>query len=355
MMDKNQKKRILIVDDSKVIARILKLIIDSTSDLEVVGIATNGKEAVLMTQQLHPDLITMDIIMPEMNGFEATKSIMNTCPTPIVIISSHVNDKELNATFRALQEGALTIINKPINIHDSTFLPFKNFIIETVRNLSTVKMQPHPIKRTPPPLKITDIQPIKNRPYQIVALGASTGGPSVVKEILSSLPIDFPLPIVVVQHIAPGFITGFSEWLNSEIGLHVTVAEHNETLDPAHVYIAPDDHHLTVKQGSGRLYACLTDDDPVEGFRPAINPLFLSLAQTCAAQSIAGLLTGMGKDGAEGMKALHDAKAHTFIQDKKSAIIYSMPHSALQLDAVNSIVKLPDIANYLTQLIVKNQ
>lgn len=358
MMDTNKKTRILVVEDSRVIAEVLRSMINDTLDLEVIGVAKNGKEGVLMTQQLAPDLITMDIIMPEMDGFEATKSIMANNPTPIVVISSHLNNKELNTTFRALDAGALTVINKPTDVHSKKFELIQSYILDTIRSMSEVSVvkPPSPKKLEPSRYVMHETKKPTVHAYEVVALGASTGGPVALKTILSLLPRDFPLPILVVQHIADGFIGGFSEWLNTHIALEVKVAQEGEELKPGTVYAAPDNYHLTVERSNstfGTLCARLVDSDAIVGFRPSITALFASLAETCAEHAIAGLLTGMGKDGLDGMKAMYLRNAHTFAQDAESTVIASMPNAACKAGVVDAVVELNDIANHLTQLVIK--
>lgn len=338
--------RILITDDSNVIAKILKTIFDAEADFQVVGRACNGHEAVRLNNELKPDLITMDIRMPVMDGFEATRMIMSTIPTPIVVISSDIDNEELKITFRALEEGALAVIEKPCGIQQPEFEKIRKELVDNIRAMADVKV----VRRRPPKLNKDIFQPQTKQQtsqYKVVALVSSTGGPQAIAEIISSLPFEYPLPIVIVQHISPGFIGGLVSWLRGHTLLEVKLAENNMLIKAGCIYLAPDDSHLKITQKASRLYAELSQAPPVERFRPSGSVLLDSLSKFYAKKTIAGILTGMGSDGADGLKKLHDKGAQTFVQDKKSCIIFGMPSVAISKGAVDDIVPLSDIANYL--------
>ncbi len=335
-------------------ALLLKTIFESEPDFKVVGHARDGREAVQMAHDLRPDIITMDIHMPCLDGFEATRMIMVETPVPIVVVSSSVDDEELDITFRAIEEGALAVIEKPRGVGHPDFDMMRAGLVDTVRAMSEIKVVTRkPCKRN----KIAE--PVETRmvqeagSYHILALGCSTGGPQVLQNILSSLPVDFPVPVVIVQHIAKGFIAGMVKWLSSKTLLRVKLAEQGEVLRPGTVYFGPDDQHLCVKRDGGRLTVNLTEDQPVNGFRPSVTPLFQSLSQHCAGRTIAGLLTGMGGDGAQGLLEAHQAQCHTFIQDEKSSVVFGMPGTALALGAVDQIVALDKISDYVTSMVRK--
>jgi two-component system chemotaxis response regulator CheB len=193
----------------------------------------------------------------------------------------------------------------------------------------------------------------KSKAYQLIALGCSTGGPQVLQYILSALPKGLPVPILVIQHISRGFIGGLVTWLAGNTLLDVKLVEHGEVLQPGTIYFGPDDHHLTVARNGNGLTACLSQEPPMNGFRPSVTPLFQSLARHCPEHAIAGLLTGMGGDGAQGLYEARKAKCLTFIQDEKSAVVYGMPGTALALDAVDQVVELDRIPAFLTSLVRK--
>lgn len=344
--------RILVCEDSQVVALLLKAIFEREPDFEVIGHAINGRMCVQMAQQLKPDLITMDIRMPMMDGFEATRLIMESKPIPIVVVSSSVNDEELKITFRAIEEGALSVIEKPCGINQPGFEAARRELVETVRAMASVKL----IRRIPlrKPRAAEAFQLDTTTPYagtyELIALGCSTGGPLALRQILSALPVDFPVPIVITQHIVKGFIGGLISWLGGHTLLQVKEAQQGESLRAGTVYFAPDNYHLLITRNRNGLAAQLNQDLPVSGFRPSATPLLKSVAQTCASNAIGTLLTGMGCDGAEGLLALRQAGGHTIAQDAESAVVFGMPGAAIALDAVDEIVKLDRIAAYLAHL-----
>ncbi len=342
----------LIVEDSMLISKIIKDCIQQESDMEVVGIATNGLLAVEMTRELKPDLITMDIIMPELDGIEATKRIMSTTPTPIIIISSHL-DGEIYNTFKALEAGALTAIPKPKDINNANFQRKQQYIVKTIRAMSEIKLSKRREKQNPS-IKKTEISKENyNKKYDIIALGCSTGGPGALKTIFSALPEDFNLPIVVVQHIGLGFGGALATWLDQFTKLKVKIADDNERLQPGVIYVSPDSVHLTIRQSRiNKSYNInLLDTPEVGGFKPSINVLFDSLASYTQGNVIAGLLTGMGQDGAEGLLNLRHKKCRTFVQDAASSVIFGMPKAALDKNAADDVLSLDEIANYLVTFV----
>lgn len=340
----------MIVDDSPTETLILKRILESEGDIEVIACAKNGLEAILLTEKLHPDVITMDIIMPLVDGIEAIKRIMSSCPTPIVVISSKLNDDVLNASFRALEAGALAVLDKPSHITSpDSKLQLKN-MISTVRAMADIKV----VKRrfavkSSATLESGEVN-LREKHFEVIAIGASAGGPQVLKLILSMLPPSFPIPILIVQHMTAGFMHGFVNWLDTDANLKIKCAEDNEVLQAGHVYFAPDDFHLEVSRQSMHLTSKLTKRDPYHGFRPSVSVLFKSVAAVSGSRSMVVLLTGMGQDGADGMLEVRRAKGHTIIQDQQSAVVFGMPGIALTLNAVDKVVPLEQIAAYLMNI-----
>ncbi len=342
--------RILIADDSEVSALILQTIFETQEDFQVVGIAADGRTAVHLNNKLKPDLITMDIAMPVMDGFEATRMIMSTKPTPIVIISSFVQEDESRITFRALDEGALAVLDKPGDIRKPDFEKNSTEIIDVIRAMVEVKL----VRRTHRKLNNDIFEPQGSQQsgqYKIVGLVSSTGGPQTLTEIVSSLPVSIPVPIVIVQHISPGFIIGLVNWLRGHTTLEIKLAEHNEVLKAGCVYLAPDDFHLKIIEKNGDLLSQLSKSKPVNRFRPSGTVLLNSLSQVCGNNTIAGILTGMGNDGAEGMKRLHKTGAHTFVQDEESSIVYGMPAAAISLGCVDEVIPMTEMAKHIMKLI----
>jgi len=341
--------RILITEDSEVVATILQAIFDAEPDFMVIGRACNGHEAVRMANELKPDLITMDIRMPVMDGFEATRMIMSTNPTPIVVISSSVDNEELRITFHALEEGALAVIEKPRGLQHPDFEKVREELVQTIRAMAEVKL----VRRTRPKASKEIFQAHlskRNISHKVVALVSSTGGPQALAEIIGSLPFSYPLPILIVQHISPGFINGLVSWLRGHTLLEIKLAEHNQPIKPGTIYLAPDDFHLKVNHINGKLVTELDKSPPIQRFRPAGTALLESLSEHCGDSTIAGILTGMGSDGAVGLQKLHQHGSQTFVQDKESCIVYGMPAAAVALECVDQVLPLAEIANHLNQL-----
>ncbi len=337
--------RVLIVEDSEVIAFLLTSIIQNTADLQVIGRAKTGQEAIEMAQTLNPDLITMDIRMPVMDGLTAIAQIMATRPKPIVVISSNVDD-ELQISFNAIDHGALAVLEKPCSFNDPDFESIQAEIVATIRAMAEVKL----VKRRIFPYVATVSIPQPDD-YKLLAIGCSTGGPQALKQILSELPKSFPLPIVVVQHISTGFIDGLASWLNDNTALKVKIALNNEPLQKGTVYLAPDNCHCLVNKNGNQYEIFLSRTEPVKSFRPSVTALFNSAAAICPKQSIGIILSGMGSDGAEGLQAMFEQQCLTIAQDEASSIVFGMPAAAIALNAVSKVLPLEAIAQFLIEQI----
>lgn len=343
-MDKRIVK-VLVVDDSAVTRELLVHILNSNSGIRVIGTAQNGEEALKAVQHEKPDVITMDIIMPKMDGFETTRSIMETNPMPIIIVTSSLNLREVGVSFRATEVGALTLVQKPKGIGHPSHDKDAKELIRTVKLMSEVKV----VRRWPDRRKEAPVSGSaadagkKSDEISIVAIGASTGGPPVVRKILSGLPKDFPLPVLIVQHMAEGFVAGFVEWLNQTSAIPVHVAVHNAEAFGGHAYVAPDNVHMMVEKGR----ICLVNDGPENGLRPAVSYLFRSVTNAYGRRAVGILLTGMGKDGAAELKALREKGAITIAQDRESSVIFGMPGEAVTIDAARYILSPEEIVSFL--------
>ncbi|HJW86939.1 MAG TPA: chemotaxis-specific protein-glutamate methyltransferase CheB [Candidatus Brocadiaceae bacterium] len=343
--------KILITDDSDTIAALLKTLFEKEPDMRVIGMAKNGRQAVEMSRELRPDIITMDIRMPVMDGFEATRKIMSETPTPIVVVSSSVND-ELQICFRAIEVGALAVIEKPCSVNLKGFQAISRKLVETVRAMAGVKVVRRYIRQPGIPVEVqVPVSDVPVHAFEIIAVGCSTGGPQALQAILSRLPAGFSTPIAVVQHMSQGFLLGMVEWLQKITPVELKLAEDGEILQTATVYFAPENKHLVLKRTAGRLTSGLTSDPPVGQFRPSATTLFQSAARVCGKNAIGLLLSGMGDDGATGLLEMRNAGAHTVIQDKESSVVFGMPGSALALNAVDKVVELNGIALYLKGLV----
>ncbi len=346
---------ILIVDDSPTERLILKKIIDSQPDMRIIGCAKNGKEAVDLVAYLKPTIVTMDIHMPVMDGIEAIRQIMSQHPTPIVVISSKLNDDVMKTSFNALDAGALSVLDKPADVTSPLFDLTRQRIVTAIRSMAEIKVVKrrfHASKHTP--FTETSALP-QTEQFEIIAIGASVGGPQALKEILSHLPANFPIPIVIVQHMTAGFMGGFVKWLSDMTPLHVKEAQNRELLQAGTVYLAPDNYHLEVARAQGYPVARLMKGLPVSGFCPSATVLLQSVAEYYGKKAIGVLLTGMGSDGAQGLLKLKHAQGHTLIQDPESAVVFGMPGVAQSLNAVDKIVDLDKIADYLIAITTKKK
>ncbi len=341
--------KVLVVEDSSVGREFLAYILGSDPDIRVVGTANNGEEALEAVKRYRPDVITMDIHMPKMDGLEATRRVMETDPTPIVIVSGSTDPHETATTFRAMEAGALAMLHRPAGIGHQDHETTARELVQTVKLMSEVKV----VRRWPQtrrePVLPPAAQALLGKParVKVIAMGASTGGPPVLQTILAMLPKDFPVPVLIVQHMATGFIMAFVEWLAQSSSLPVHVATHGEYLVPGHVYVAPDEFQMKVEHG-GKIV--LTKDEPENGLRPSVSYLFRSLAAVYGGDAVAGVLTGMGRDGAEELRLLKEKGATTFAQDKDSSVVHGMPGEAIKLDAATFILAPDKIAAVLTDL-----
>ena len=341
--------KVLIVDDLKVIQEFLAHLLSSDPDIQVVGIASSGDEAIELVKVKKPDVITMDIHMPGMDGYEATRTIMETFPTPIVIVSGSSNTKEVANTFRSLEAGALAVVFRPPGFEHPRFTDSRKELIQTVKLMSEIKVvrlfsQSRKEQIKPPLL----VQPFGNdvRRIQVVAIGASTGGPMALQIILSRLPADLPVPVLIVQHIATGFVKGFLGWLSATSGIKLKIAEDGESILAGIGYIAPNNFQMGVSLGSKII---LSNQPPENRSKPSASYLFRSVAQTFGSNALGVLLTGMGKDGAVELKDMKDKGALTIVQNEESSVVFGMPGEALRIGAADHALSPERIAEIMAQ------
>ncbi|HUO83476.1 MAG TPA: chemotaxis-specific protein-glutamate methyltransferase CheB [Thermoanaerobaculia bacterium] len=347
--------RVLVVDDSPVTREFLVHILGSDPDIQVIGTANDGQHALEAVGRERPDVITMDIHMPKMDGLEATRRIMETHPTPIVIVSGSTDAHEVASTFRTIEAGALAVLRRPAGHDHPDHEATARELVQTVKLMSEVKV----VRRWPRVRSETEVTrsldkglPRVPAMVKVVAIGASTGGPPVLQTILAGLPKDFPAPVLIVQHMAAGFTQGLVDWLAQSARLPVHLAVHGQTMLPGHVYVAPDELQMKVGRGGTIL---LGRAAPENGLCPSVSYLFRSLAEVYGAEVVAGLLTGMGRDGADELKVLREKGAVTFAQDKESSIVHGMPGEAIKLDAATFVLPPEKIAAALTSLANKGK
>jgi two-component system chemotaxis response regulator CheB len=345
------RTRVLVVEDSQTVRRYLCDVLGADHELEVVGEAGDGKQAIALCHALRPDVVTMDMMLPVMTGLGATEYIMAHCPTPILIVSASTNRGELFRTYEALAAGALDVLEKPRG--DETDVGWERKFVGTVKLISRVRVITHPrarlgaIGRAQPP-RVDGSASSGQRQCKVVALGASTGGPGALVEILQALPGSFPLPVIVVLHIGEPFGAAFADWLDGQTAHRVSYARDDELVQDraGEVIMAPPDFHLVVRGGRVRL----TVDLERHSCRPSVDVLFESIAREYGPTAAACLLTGMGRDGAAGLLEIRRAGGLTIAQDEATSIVYGMPREAQIIGAAERILPLGEIGPMLATL-----
>lgn len=348
--------RILIADDSELVRVVLRDVLSQDSGLEVVAEVSDGRSAVERTAELKPDLVIMDVMMPVMDGIEASAEIMAETPTPILMLSANTDPQDSRSAFAAIKVGALDVMEKPTGIVTEAFSEIAGQLITKVKSLSRIRVIHH-YRAQRPKVEVTaegELAPeVKAEPAgsrQILAIGASTGGPKAVLQLLQELPKGLDAAVLVVQHIADGFAPGFADWLNRESGFPVRLATAGCELKAGKVLVAPNNLHLTVK--SNRVM--LEDSPPLHNCRPAVDVLFHSLSENgIATKAVAVLLTGMGQDGAAGLMSLYKKGAYTIAQDEASCAVFGMPRKAIELGAAKKVLPLEHIAEAVSGLFAR--
>jgi two-component system chemotaxis response regulator CheB len=355
--------RILVVDDSALVRRMLRGLLESDAGVRVVGEAADGREALARVAELRPDLVTLDVRMPVMDGVETTRQIMAYHPTPILVLTAAASGSDVDITFRMLGAGALDVMEKP-HLGDANAVErCRRALLRKVHLLSRVKVvthlrgrrrnaeggMQHALRNTQSaeaPAAV-DPSPLTLHPsaFPVVVIGASTGGPRAVRQVLGGLPRQFAAAVLVVQHIAQGFSAGMAEWLAASVSLPVSLAAEGSALRPGHVVVAPDRFDLLVQSGGVIHLSGL----PLLLQRPAIDIAMQSVAAFCGDLAVGVLLTGMGRDGAIGLQAIRRAGGYTLAQDEASCTIYGMPRAAVELGAVATVLPPAGIAAALAE------
>ncbi len=339
------KLRVVVAEDSLTVRKRLVDVLSRDEEIQVVGEAEDGRRAIELCQSLHPDVITIDMMMPVMNGLSTTEYIMAYCPTPILIVSASVNRGELFKTYDALKAGAVDVLDKPSGTEPDDHWEMQ--FLSTVKLVARVKVITHLRARLNPPRRISPPMRPEAGPLRVVAIGASTGGPGALVEILKEIPASFPLPILLVIHIGKAFGGAFAEWLSGYSRVPVSYAQHGQRLPTGgSLLMAPPDRHLVLREET----LSLSDAPERHSCRPSVDVLFESIAQDLGRRSMAFLLTGMGRDGAEGMLAIRQAGGATIAQDESTSTVFGMPHEAIKLGGAERVLTLPQIAATLAQL-----
>lgn len=335
------------------VRELITEILSADPNIDIVGSAHDGLEAIDAIAARKPDVVTMDVQMPTMNGYEATRAIMASTPVPIVVISGQIDPADLTTACQALGAGALMALPKPVGPSHPSFAARSKELLSAVKLMAEVKV----VRRTTSYSRgqeTPSVAPAPPRPQrtsnsrkvEAIGIGASTGGPGALETILSGLPVNFPTPIFVVQHIAKGFIEGMAEWLGRACSLRVKLAAHGEQATPGGVYLAPDGAHLQIGP-EGRMQ--LKKEKERAAFCPGVTPLFRSLSKTYGPGAIGILLTGMGSDGAAGLRQMKEAGALTIVQDETSSVVFGMPKEAIATGAAELILNPRQISETLIQ------
>ncbi|EOD80511.1 Chemotaxis response regulator protein-glutamate methylesterase CheB [Grimontia indica] len=335
--------RVLIVDDSAVFRALLSEIIDSDPQLEVVGSAVDPYEAREKIKKLKPDVITLDIEMPKMDGVQFLRNLMRLHPMPVVMIST-LTQHGADATLAALDLGAVDYFPKPTENVAAEMGNYRQLVIEKVKMAATANIA-GATHRNQGQISVSGRQ--LDSDFDIIAIGASTGGTEAIRHVLEALPEMMP-PIVITQHIKALFSKSFAERLNRASKLHVEeLSSDKAPLVNGRVYVAPGDFHMQVVKRSGRYYCVRSDGEPVQRHKPSVDVMFSSVAEAAGSRALSILLTGMGKDGAQGMLEMRHAGAVTVAQDEKSSVVWGMPKAAVEIEAAQQVLPLEKVATYL--------
>jgi two-component system chemotaxis response regulator CheB len=352
------KIKVLIVDDSRMIRDVLTDILGEQPDIEVVGAAADAFEARDMIKKLSPDVITLDVEMPKMNGLEFLDKLMRAQPMPVVMISA-ATERGSEVTFRALELGAVDFVTKP-KLNEQTPDDYGDLIAEKIRAAKSARLRPP--RRANPEDTVTMPAVVPKRPVprgvktseRLIAVGASTGGTEAIREFLIGMTPDCP-GIAIVQHMPENFTRMFAERLDGLCQITVKEAEHNDPILPGHAYIAPGGKHLWVKRDEGQLLCKLSTEPPMNLHRPSVDFLFLSAAKFLGPDAIGVIMTGMGKDGAKGMLKMKEAGAWNIAQDEATSVIFGMPREAIELDAVHEVAPLGKLRDRALARVIRKE
>lgn len=332
--------RVLVIHDSPTMRASLRRAF-AGEDVVIAGEGADGDEAEGLVARTTPDVVLMDIVMPRMDGFAATRAVMASQPTPIVLISSVVATRDVSVAMEALRSGALAVADPLPSPSDPQFAVKRSALVQLLRAMSQVDVKPRKVMPRAKSARTTPTGAI-----HVIGLVASTGGPQVIDEILRELPQKSAPPILIVQHIAKGFTEGFASWLSRDTGHRVVVATNGEPAERGMIYVAPEDRQLGI---DATLHLVVTNDPPVGVFRPSGTHLFRSLARSFGSRAAGMLLTGMGNDGAAGLLDLRRAGGETVAQDEATSVIFGMPRAAIELGAAKEVLPTQQLCGWIVE------
>lgn len=343
--------RVLVIDDSAFMRKMISEILSSDPRLDVVDRARNGEDGIQKIKELSPDVVTMDINMPVMDGISALQAIMRTVPVPVIMLSSQTA-AGTEDTLKAIENGAVDFIMKPSGEISLNISTIKNEIISKVIAAASATVSPY-LPKKPPEVPVQEkvfVQPKEHRKKRtIVVLGTSTGGPRALQRVVTDLPEDFTTPILIVQHMPPGFTKSLAKRLDNMTDMHVKEAEHAELVKEKTIYIAPGDYHMTVESVGTALVIKNNQDKPINSHRPAVDALFNSVADLTNVNKVAVVLTGMGSDGSNGIVQLKQKDEDCFVisEAKETSVIYGMPKAAVDTEVVDQVLPLHQLGSFL--------
>jgi two-component system chemotaxis response regulator CheB len=346
----SSKRRVLVVDDSAFMRRLISQILEESGEFEVAGVARDGNEALGLVHALNPDIVTLDVDMPELDGLGALGHIMSDAPRPVVMLSAGTTKGGQAATLRALELGAVDFVLKPsgsISLDLATIAPR---LLDALRAAAAANPAGLRQLQRRTPIMVERVAPAGPPASSAVVIAASTGGPRALAAIVPHLPRAIPAAVLIVQHMPRGFTKSFAQRLDSLSAIHIAEAEEGEPVVHGRVYVAPGGQHLTVRDDGAGPVIALDERPPVWGVRPAADLLFHSAAQVFGSSVLAVVLTGMGRDAADGTRAIRNAGGRAVIQDRETATIFGMPSAALQLAGADCVAPLAEIGRLIGRM-----
>jgi len=343
--------RVLIIDDSAFSRQTIKEILEKVPQVEIAGLAYDGQDGMAKILKLKPDIVTLDIEMPGMDGFTLLRWIMKEKPLPVIVVSAHFDDPTV---FKALELGAVDFVKKPTNRASKELREIENDLVSKVLVVFSLRMEK--LKKA---LSLLELKESKNNylfednSFEIIAIGASTGGPTAIQTILTRLPEKFPCAIVISQHMPRGFTRQFADRISNISQLHVKEAEHGEPVESGKVLISPGGHHMVFEKLRKKIYTILKDSSGKDKYVPSIDKMMKSVADIYKSKTMGILLTGMGNDGKEGMLEIKKKGGFTIAESEKSAIVFGMPKEIIQAGGVDKVLVLQDIPGELLKKLGK--